>query len=134
MLTAEGPSAISWLEELGVEFTRENGGYRLAKCGGASAKRLLQVGDRTGHAITTALRTAVEAGTITLFPKSPLAELERSEHGWRARAGEHTLDAKTEDGGTYDPFATDSRAESGERGNVAICEASTASRSAFVIA
>src|SRR5437763_9449498 len=53
VLTAEGPSAISWLEELGVEFTRENGGYRLAKCGGASAKRLLQVGDRTGHAITS---------------------------------------------------------------------------------
>src|SRR3954466_374625 len=51
-LTAERPSAIKWLEELGVEFTRENGGYRLAKCGGASAKRLLQVGDRTGHAIT----------------------------------------------------------------------------------
>jgi L-aspartate oxidase len=95
ILTSEAPSAIHWLEDLGVEFTKENGGYRLARCGGASRKRLLQVGDRTGHAITAALRDAVEAGSVTLFPKSPLAELERSEHGWRARCGEHSLDAAT---------------------------------------
>src|SRR6267154_5920957 len=58
ILTSEAPSAIHWLEELGVEFTKENGGYRLARCGGASQKRLLQVGDRTGHAITKGLRDA----------------------------------------------------------------------------
>src|SRR5213596_2076394 len=62
VLTGEAPGAIHWLEEHGVQFTRENGGYRLAKCGGASRKRLLQVGDRTGHAITTGLRDAWEAG------------------------------------------------------------------------
>jgi L-aspartate oxidase len=95
ILTSEAPSAIHWLEELGVEFTKENGGYRLARCGGASAKRLLQVGDRTGHAITTALREAAEGGGLTLFPKSPLHELERREHGWRAHAGEHEIDAAT---------------------------------------
>jgi len=95
VLTSEAPSAIHWLEELGVVFTRENGGYRLARCGGASAKRLLQVGDRTGHAITKALRDAAEGGNVTLFPKSPLAELAKTEHGWQARVGEHTLDAGT---------------------------------------
>src|SRR5689334_5959871 len=96
LLTSEAPGAIHWLESLGVEFTRENGGYRLARCGGASAKRLLQVGDRTGHAITTALREAAEAeGALTLFPKSPLQQLDRTEHGWRARVGEHTVDAAT---------------------------------------
>jgi hypothetical protein len=42
-----GAAAVAWLEELGCRFTRENGGYRLARCGGASRKRLLQVGDRT---------------------------------------------------------------------------------------
>ena len=95
ILTGEAPSAIHWLEELGVEFTRENGGYRLARCGGASRKRLLQVGDRTGHAITQALREAVESSDIQTFPKSPLAELERTQNGWRARCGDHTIDATT---------------------------------------
>src|SRR5436189_2873393 len=93
VLTGEAPGAIHWLEELGVEFTRENGGYRLARCGGASRKRLLQVGDRTGRAITTGLREAVEGSDIHTFSKSPLAELARTENGWRARCGDHTIDA-----------------------------------------
>ena len=92
MLTGEAPSAIHWLEELGVGFTRENGGYRLARCGGATRKRLLQVGDRTGHAITTGLREACEAGAGTTLATSPLAQLERAENGWLAR-GEHEVDA-----------------------------------------
>src|ERR687886_2378432 len=71
VLTSEAPAAIGWLEELGVEFTRENGGYRLARCGGASRKRLLQVGDRTGHAITKGLRDAVEAGAGPAVPPPP---------------------------------------------------------------
>ena len=95
ILTGEAPSAIHWLEELGVEFTRENGGYRLARCGGASRKRLLQVGDRTGHAITSALRDAVESSSVRTFPKSPLRELEATASGWRARCGDHTIDAST---------------------------------------
>src|SRR5881296_194273 len=82
VLTSEAPGAIHWLEELGVEFTRDNGGYRLARCGGASRKRLLQVGDRTGHAITKSLREAYEAGSGTAFTKSPLVSLESREHGW----------------------------------------------------
>ena len=97
ILTGEAQSAIHWLEELGVEFTRQssangNGGYRLARCGGASAKRLLQVGDRTGHAITTALRDAVESSSVETFPKSPLLELSP---GWRARCGDQMLEAAT---------------------------------------
>jgi len=95
VLTSEAPSAIHWLEELGVEFTRdEDGSYRLARCGGASAKRLLQVGDRTGHAITKALREAWEAGSGTTFTNAPLHELERN-GGWLARCGEHTIQAGT---------------------------------------
>ncbi len=93
ILTAEAPQTIHWLEEQGVEFTRENGGYRLARCGGATRKRLLQVGDRTGHAITTALREAVESAGIATLAKSPLHELAPVEHGWRARCGEHELEA-----------------------------------------
>jgi L-aspartate oxidase len=92
VLTGDAQSAIRWLEDLGVEFTRENGGYRLARCGGASRKRLLQVGDRTGHAITTGLREAWEAGDGTTLAKSPLSSLEPAESGWHARCGESEVE------------------------------------------
>jgi len=95
ILTSEAPGAIHWLEELGVAFTRENGGYRLARCGGASRRRLLQVGDRTGHAITKGLREAWTAGGGTTFEHAPLRSLEPREHGWRATCGEHEIDAAT---------------------------------------
>jgi L-aspartate oxidase len=97
VLTSEAPGAIHWLEELGVEFTRENGGYRLARCGGATRKRLLQVGDRTGHAITKALRDAVEASAVTVLPNAPLQALEPNsgEAAWRARVGEAEVEAST---------------------------------------
>ena len=102
ILTSEAPDAIHWLEEHGVEFTRDsdNGrpsggrsGYRLARCGGATRKRLLQVGDRTGHAITKSLRRVVEGSTAETFPKSPLVELEQTSAGWRAHCGEHEIEA-----------------------------------------
>jgi len=95
VLTGEAPDAIHWLEENGVEFTHENGGYRLARCGGATRKRLLQVGDRTGHAITTALRDAYASSGGEAFPNSPLVALEQHEHGWlatcRRKSGEELL-------------------------------------------
>ena len=95
-LTGDAQSAIHWLEELGVEFTRDpDGGYRLARCGGASAKRLLQVGDRTGHAITKGLREAWEATDGTSFTNAPLQELAQVNSHWRARAGEHSVEAQT---------------------------------------
>ena len=95
VLTGEAPGAIHWLEELGVAFTKENGGYRLARCGGASQKRLLQVGDRTGHAITKALREAWEASSGTSFEHAPLRSLEPFESGWSAECGDHTIEAAT---------------------------------------
>jgi succinate dehydrogenase / fumarate reductase flavoprotein subunit/L-aspartate oxidase len=95
ILTSEAPGAIHWLEQLGVAFTRENGGYRLARCGGASRKRLLQVGDRTGHAITKGLREAWEAGSGTTFEHAPLHELTANASGWRATCGEHVVEAGT---------------------------------------
>ena len=95
ILTSEAPGTIHWLEENGVEFTRENGGYRLARCGGASRKRLLQVGDQTGLAITKTLRKALEASSAKTFPQSPLNSLEPIENGWRAVCGEHMIEAGT---------------------------------------
>jgi aspartate oxidase len=84
VLTTEAQSAIAWLEEMGCAFTRENGGYRLARCGGASRKRLLQVGDRTGHAITKALRETFEAGDGETLAHHRLTALAPTAGGWRA--------------------------------------------------
>jgi L-aspartate oxidase len=84
VLTSEAPSAIHWLEEKGVQFTRSNGGYRLARCGGATRHRLLQVGDRTGHAITKALRETFESGPGTELPRHALRAIAPSDGGWRA--------------------------------------------------
>jgi L-aspartate oxidase len=95
VLTSEAPSAIHWLEEQGVEFTRQNGGYRLARCGGASRKRLLQVGDRTGHAITKQLRESWEASTGTSFTNSPLRELTSIDGGWRSVCGDQVVESGT---------------------------------------
>jgi L-aspartate oxidase len=92
VLADEAPGAIAWLEELGVEFSREGEGYRLARCGGASRRRLLQVGDRTGHAIATALRKALDAGGGTLHDHTALVGLERTNGHFEAkleRGGEH---------------------------------------------
>ncbi|HEY7257821.1 MAG TPA: FAD-dependent oxidoreductase [Gaiellales bacterium] len=77
VLAEEAPGAIAWLEELGVEFSREGEGYRLARCGGASRRRLLQVGDRTGHAIATALRRALDGAGGTIHDHTGLVGLER---------------------------------------------------------
>ena len=84
VLTSEAPSAIHWLEELGVEFTRSNGGYRLARCGGASRQRLLQIGDRTGHAITKALRETYETSSGAELPRHSLVSLGPTTAGWMA--------------------------------------------------
>jgi L-aspartate oxidase len=84
ILTTEAPDTIHWLEENGVEFTRQNGGYRLARCGGASRARLLQVGDRTGLAITSARREALEASSGTALPHHPLVGFRQSDSGWLA--------------------------------------------------
>jgi L-aspartate oxidase len=93
VLTSEAPDTIHWLEQEGVEFTRSNGGYRLARCGGASRKRLLQVGDRTGLAITSTLRKSVEGSSTLTLSKAPLRELGTSSGGWRARCGDALVDA-----------------------------------------
>jgi L-aspartate oxidase len=94
ILTGDARGAIHWLEELGVEFTRDpDGRYRLARCGGATAKRLLQVGDRTGHAITKQLREAWEGGTGTSYTNSPLRELQQVNGHWSAVVGDRAVAA-----------------------------------------
>ena len=85
VLTGEAPEAIAWLEQLGVEFSREGDGYRLARCGGASTRRLLQVGDRTGHAIAHALRGALAAEGVEIHGHATLIALANGRTGTSPR-------------------------------------------------
>ena len=89
-LVEEGPTTVRWLEELGVAFTREDdGSLRIARCGGATRKRLLQVGDRTGLAIAGALRDAVTAREgITLLDHAPLIAIATDGTALLERGGE----------------------------------------------
>jgi succinate dehydrogenase / fumarate reductase flavoprotein subunit/L-aspartate oxidase len=97
VLTAEAPEAISWLEAIGVGFSRAGGSYRLARCGGATAERLMQVGDRTGQAITRALRGALVAEGVAIHAHASLAVLAKSNGHFTAsvqRDGEsHRIEA-----------------------------------------
>lgn len=95
-----GPEAIDWLASLGVVFSRDDGGYRVIRCGGASRERLLQAGERTGADMVRALRAAVRASGAELRESSPLLALEPDGDGWRAtlstKAGElHIVAAAT---------------------------------------
>ncbi|HUZ83380.1 MAG TPA: FAD-binding protein [Gaiellales bacterium] len=98
-LTGDAPEAIAWLESLGVEFSREGAGYRLARCGGATRRRLLQVGDRTGHAIAHALRGAVEGADIAIHDHTAMTGLERPNGHFRV-ALEHAGERRTVDAAT----------------------------------
>ena len=73
-----------------MAFTREgDGSLRIARCGGATRKRLLQVGDRTGLAIAGALRDAVTAREgITVLDHAPLIALATDGTALLERGGE----------------------------------------------
>ena len=90
-LVGDGPEAIAWLDGLGVGFSHENGGYRLIRCGGATRRRLLQAGERTGAEMVRSLRAAVRAAGVRVLESSPVGALEPGAGGWLARvsSGKH---------------------------------------------
>jgi succinate dehydrogenase / fumarate reductase flavoprotein subunit/L-aspartate oxidase len=83
-LVEGGPDAIAWLEAIGVRFSRDEGRLRLLRCGGASRKRLLQAGERTGAEMVKALRTAVRASGAEIWESTRLVELAPAGDDWVA--------------------------------------------------
>lgn len=79
-----GPGAIEWLTGLGVAFTRDDGRLRLLRCGGATRKRLLQAGERTGADMVKALRVGVRASGAEVWESTALVDLTPEGDGWRA--------------------------------------------------
>ena len=99
VLTGDAQSAIHWLEELGVEFTQENGNgtaYRLARCGGASreapapGRRPHRPRDHEGAA------RRVRGRQRHALRQQPAADARAAPRTAGARrCGEHDLDAAT---------------------------------------
>ena len=96
VLTGDAQSAIHWLEELGVEFTRENGGYRLARCGGASA-RSASSRSATARATRSRRRCARRSrpAPARCTPTARCARSSRPRTAGARRCGEHDLEAAT---------------------------------------
>src|SRR5260221_2504249 len=68
-LTSEAPGAIHWLEELGVGFTRENGGYPLSPTRGAAHERPAPGGAPNRDADPKALRDNLGAAAPSTVGK-----------------------------------------------------------------
>src|SRR2546429_282609 len=71
VLTGEAPSAIHWLEEHGVEFTRENGGYRPPRGGGPSPKGPPPGGAPPGDPVTNPPRGPFPTLSGEAIPRRP---------------------------------------------------------------
>ena len=70
------PDAIAWLQQLGVQFSKENGQLHLTREGGHSARRIVHVTDATGAAVQRTLIEKVrETPGITLFENHMLIDL-----------------------------------------------------------
>jgi L-aspartate oxidase len=54
-MVENGPAQIRWLQSLGVDFDRENGGLDLTREGGHSRRRVVHVKDHTGDSVQRVL-------------------------------------------------------------------------------
>jgi L-aspartate oxidase len=73
-----GPSAVKWLIDQGVHFTRENGqqSYHLTQEGGHSHRRILHTADATGKEVTGALvAQVIAASNIDIFEQHCAVDL-----------------------------------------------------------
>jgi L-aspartate oxidase len=66
-LVENGPAQIRWLQDLGVDFDREDGSLDLTREGGHSRRRVVHVKDKTGEAVQQVLmRRAAENPNIEI--------------------------------------------------------------------
>jgi L-aspartate oxidase len=71
----EGPQRIRWLQELGVEFDREQGHLHLTREGGHSRRRVAHAKDTTGREVERALLAACEARGIRIVEQQIAIDL-----------------------------------------------------------
>ncbi|MCK4608745.1 MAG: L-aspartate oxidase [Gammaproteobacteria bacterium] len=77
-VVTQGPDAVKWLIEQGVEFTQEvkQNNYHLTREGGHSHRRVIHAQDATGEAVeTTLIDLATSLKNITFFEDHSLVDL-----------------------------------------------------------
>ena len=94
MFTVEhAPEAVQWLQQLGVEFTQEDGRVHLTREGGHSERRIVHVTDATGAAVQKVLVQRVrETSNITVFEQHMLVDLITAKGPDKRCLGAYVLD------------------------------------------
>jgi L-aspartate oxidase len=94
MFTVEhAPEAVQWLQQLGVEFTQEDGHMHLTREGGHSERRIVHVTDATGAAVQKVLVKRVrETPNITVFEQHMLVDLITAKGPDKRCLGAYVLD------------------------------------------
>ena len=110
----QGPAAIDWLVEQGVEFTRNgdsagsNSGYHLTREAGHSHRRVIHAEDRTGQAIENTLEARVrQHSSISVLEYHVAVDLISSQQAGQASrrcAGAYLLETRS---GKVRPVAAD---------------------------
>ena len=82
-MVEDGPSAVKWLLDIGVNFDRnENGELATKNAGGLSVPRILSIGDHTGLNIMKVLKDELRKGElIEISEFTPAVELTTNEFG-----------------------------------------------------
>jgi len=76
LVVEQAPECITWLRELGVPFSMEEGQLHLTREGGHSERRIVHATDATGAAVQRTLIAAVRAtSAITVFEQHTLVDL-----------------------------------------------------------
>lgn len=102
-IVENGPRAVKWLIERGVDFTRDNNnetGYHLTREGGHSVRRVIHADDATGRVVQLTLtKQAAQHPNITVLEQHIAVDLITSEKLSHARGsnrcyGAYVLDIK----------------------------------------
>ncbi|MBG9388107.1 L-aspartate oxidase [Caenimonas aquaedulcis] len=100
------PETITWLRQLGVPFSQEDGHLHLTREGGHSARRIVHVTDATGAAVQqTMIEHVRRTPNITVFEHHTLVDLITTKKlglpGPAACVGLYALDEATDEVITY---------------------------------
>jgi len=98
VLTQSASKTVEWLENIGVQFDRNNGSYNLKKAAGISNARVLSCGDETGNKLIRPILQKVADLGIPLIENcgvNTIAKIEDKFEIFLSGVASHSIKAKT---------------------------------------